>query len=130
MFSFINLDPLGFLYRINSYIVISIPFQNRGSPLATRKFSFNKTAKPKGDSRRVQHAEQGGISITGCDDLEMVYRGIKADKAGEDNALVNNNNRSIKNKRYVKIADNIDRASRVLFPLAFTIYNIFYWSYY
>ena len=60
----------------------------------------------------------------------MVYRGIKADKAGEDNALVNNNNRSIKNKRYVKIADNIDRASRVLFPLAFTIYNIFYWSYY
>lgn len=60
----------------------------------------------------------------------MVYRGIKANKAGEDNGLVNNNNRSIKNKRYVKIADNIDRASRVLFPLAFTIYNIFYWSYY
>lgn len=83
-----------------------------------------------GDSRKVQHDEQGGISNTGCDDLEMVYRGIKADKAGEDNAVVNNNNRSIKNKRYVKIADNIDRASRVLFPLAFTIYNIFYWSYY
>ena len=58
----------------------------------------------------------------------MVYRGIKADKAEEDNAVVNNNNRSIKNKRYVKIADNIDRASRVLFPVAFSIYNIIYWS--
>lgn len=60
----------------------------------------------------------------------MVYRRTKADKAGEDNALGNNNNISIKNKRWVKIEDNIDRASRVLFPLAFSIYNIFYWSYY
>ena len=59
----------------------------------------------------------------------MVYRGIKADKAGEDNALVNNNI-SIKNKRWVKIADKIDRASRVLFPLAFSFYNLFYWRYY
>ena len=58
----------------------------------------------------------------------MVYRGIKADKAEEDNAVVNNNNRSIKNRRCVKIADNIDRASRVLFPVAFSIYNIIYWS--
>ena len=92
-------------------------------------FSFYKTAKPKGDSPRAQHAEQGGISNAGCDDLEMGYRGINADKAGADNASVNNNI-SIKNKRWVKIADNIDRASRVLFPLAFSIYNIFYWSNY
>ena len=59
----------------------------------------------------------------------MVHRRIKADKAGKDDASVHNN-RGIKYKRLVKIADNIDRASRVVFPLVFGIYNIFYWSYY
>ena len=59
----------------------------------------------------------------------MVYREIKADKAGEVDASVHNN-RDIKHKRLVKIADHIDRASRVLFPVAFSIYNILYWSNY
>ena len=59
----------------------------------------------------------------------MVYRGIKADKVLEDDAPVHNN-RGIKYKRLVEIADNIDRASRVLFPVAFSIYNMFYWSNY
>ena len=59
----------------------------------------------------------------------MVYRGIKPDKAVVNNVSVHNT-RSIRKKPRAKIADNIDKASRVLFPLAFSIYNIFYWTYY
>lgn len=33
-------------------------------------------------------------------------------------------------KAYEKMADMIDKGSRVLFPLAFIVFNIFYWSYY
>ena len=62
-----------------------------------------------------------------CDDLEMVYCGTKPDKVAMDDGTVASN-RSVKNK--AKIADNIDRASRVLFPVVFSIYNIFYWIYY
>lgn len=62
-----------------------------------------------------------------CDDLEMVYCGTKPDKVVVDDGTVASN-RSVKNK--AKIADNIDRASRVLFPVVFSIYNIFYWIYY
>ena len=40
------------------------------------------------------------------------------------------NNRNTKNKRREKMADKIDKASRVLFPLAFIVYNVTYWIYY
>lgn len=61
------------------------------------------------------------------DDLEMVYRATKANKAVVDDGPLDN---STENKKMSKRADAIDQASRVLFPLVFLSYNIFYWTYY
>ena len=69
-----------------------------------------------------------GVANMGSDDdLEMVYRATKDNKAVVDDGPLDNSN---ENKKMSKIADAIDRASRVLFPLAFIAYNIFYWTYY
>ena len=64
---------------------------------------------------------------SGDDDLEMVNRATKANKAVVDDGPLDN---STKNKKMSKIADAIDDTSRVLFPLVFIVYNIFYWTYY
>ena len=61
------------------------------------------------------------------DDLEMVYRATKTNKAVVDDGPSDDSN---ENKKMLKIADAIDQASRVLFPLVFLCYNIFYWTYY
>ena len=69
-----------------------------------------------------------GVTNTGADDdLEMVYRANKANKAVVDDGPLDN---STENKKMSKIADAIDKTSRALFPLAFVAYNIFYWTYY
>ena len=69
-----------------------------------------------------------GVTNTGSDnDLEMVYRANKANKAVVDDGPLDNSTQS---KKMSKIADAIDNTSRVLFPLAFIVYNIFYWTYY
>lgn len=60
-------------------------------------------------------------------DLEMVYRATKANKAVLDDGSLQD---GIKNKRMEKIANAIDNTSRALFPLAFFCFNIFYWTYY
>ena len=62
-------------------------------------------------------------------DLEMVYRAAKANKAVVDDMSLHNS-RNTKNKKKERIADKIDKASRVLFPLTFIVYNIVYWVYY
>ncbi|KAJ7336019.1 Gamma-aminobutyric acid receptor subunit alpha-4 [Desmophyllum pertusum] len=62
-------------------------------------------------------------------DLEMVCRATKAHKTAVDDKSLHST-RSVKHKRMEKIADNIDRASQVLFPLAFTVFNMWYWIYY
>lgn len=62
-------------------------------------------------------------------DLEMGSLPNKADKIVVDDGEVPNN-RSAKIKRMESKASKIDSASRVLFPLAFLFYNIFYWTYY
>jgi len=99
-------------------------YKSNDIPLATRISSSDKSVKSKGASPRTEHT---GNSNMACDDLEMVYCGAKPDKVVVNDGTVASN-RSVKNK--AKIANNIDRASRVLFPMAFIIYNIFYWIYY
>ena len=64
---------------------------------------------------------------TGGDDLEMVYTATKSDKTVLEDGLKED---SGKRKMMEKIACGIDNVSRVLFPLAFVAYNIFYWTYY
>lgn len=65
----------------------------------------------------------------GDNDLEMVYRAAKANKVMVDD-MSHHNHRNTKNKKREKMADKIDKASRVLFPLAFIVYNVSYWIYY
>jgi len=74
------------------------------------------------------NGEVRGVPNMGSeDDLEMVYRATKAHKAVVDDGPPDDSNG---NKKMSKIADAIDQASRVLFPLVFLCYNIFYWTYY
>jgi len=84
--------------------------------------SKNDVSSPSGNG------EVRGVPNMGSeDDLEMVYRATKANKAVVDDGPPDN---STGNKKMSKIADVIDQASRVLFPLVFLCYNIFYWTYY
>lgn len=69
----------------------------------------------------------GATNMGSDDDLEMVYRATKANRAVVDDGPLDS---STENKKMSKIADAIDKASRVLFPLVFIGYNIFYWIYY
>ena len=63
-------------------------------------------------------------------DLEMVYRGTKDAKAVVVDDVSLHENKSTKYERRERIADKIDKASRVLFPLTFVIYNAYYWIHY
>ena len=57
----------------------------------------------------------------------MVYMATKSDKAVMDDGSKED---SGKRKMLEKIACTIDNVSRVSFPSAFIVYNIFYWTYY
>ncbi|KAL9959476.1 hypothetical protein ACROYT_G032802 [Oculina patagonica] len=108
-----------------------IKYKSNDIPLTTRISSSPRSVigQSKNDVNSPT-ANNGGVPNIGSDDdLEMVYRATKGNKAVmEDGPL--HSKRSIKNKRREKIADSIDKVSRVLFPSFFIIYNIFYWAYY
>ena len=65
--------------------------------------------------------------MNGGDDLELAYTATKANKVVMEDGSYEENE---KKKAMEKIANAIDHTSRFLFPVAFTGYNIFYWSYY
>ena len=60
------------------------------------------------------------------DDLEMVKLASKADKSVIDDATVD----FVGHYKRGTIADSLDKASRVLFPLSFITFNIVYWIYF
>lgn len=77
------------------------------------------------------NSPNGEVSNIGSgDDLEMVHRATKVGKIVVDDNSSIQRERSTKSKRMEMIASKIDRASRVLFPSVFILYNIFYWTYY
>ena len=80
----------------------------------------------KAETRTTSDDVYGGVPDN---DLEMVYRAAKANKAVVDDMSLHNK-RDAKNKKRERIADKIDKASRVLFPLAFVVYNVAYWVYF
>ena len=61
------------------------------------------------------------------ENLELAYRGTNANKEVLDDCAIQENK---SNKRLEKAAASIDNISRVLFPLSFVVYNIYYWTYY
>lgn len=102
-------------------------FQKNDVPLMTRISSSIKCAVGlEAETKTTSDDVYGGVPDN---DLEMVYRATKANKAVVDDMSLRNNRDAKKNKKE-RIADKIDKASRVLFPLAFVVYNIVYWVYY
>lgn len=102
-------------------------FQKHDVPLMTRISSSIKcTVGSQAETKTISDDVYGGVPDN---DLEMVYRAAKANKAVVDDMSLRNN-RDAKNKKREMIADKIDKASRVLFPLAFVVYNVVYWVYY
>lgn len=84
-----------------------------------------------GSKSSSTNSPNGGVSNIGSgDDLEMVYRATKVGKTVVDDNSSIQRERSTKSKRMEMIASKIDKASRVLFPSVFILYNIFYWTYY
>ena len=60
------------------------------------------------------------------DDLEMGNKTNKANKSAVDDATLGD----FISSRKETAADFIDKGSRVVFPLAFVIFNIVYWVYF
>lgn len=84
-----------------------------------------------GSKSSSTNSPNGGVSNIGSgDDLEMVHRATKVGKIVVDDNSSIQRERSTKSKRMEMIASKIDRASQVLFPSVFILYNIFYWTYY
>lgn len=70
---------------------------------------------------------QEGPKMESEEDHEVIYLASKANGTVlEDGSPNKNTVHKPSNKR----AEMIDKASRILFPLAFIVYNIFYWNYY
>lgn len=61
------------------------------------------------------------------DDLETVHSANKTNKTVEDDGWIAGLIGTSKKKT---LADVIDKASRVLFPLSFIILNVVYWVYF
>ena len=105
-------------------------FQRDKPPLSKRiSSSFKSVVGSKKDvtSPVSNGISRRGVPNEGCDDdLEMAYRAKKYNKAVVDDGSVNHD----AGEKKSKMADAIDKASRVLFPLCFIGYNIFYWTYY
>ena len=58
----------------------------------------------------------------------MAYGATKAGKFVVDDGILDQG--KMKSKRIMKKAELIDNASRVLFPLTFALYNLYYWIHY
>jgi len=61
------------------------------------------------------------------DDIEMVDQASKANKSVMDDAAIED---FIGTSKKETAAEYTDKASRVLFPLSFIVFNIVYWAYY
>ena len=70
----------------------------------------------------------GNANLQSQDDLEMVQNATKS-----NNTVLEDGSRdadSVQTKTMATVATAIENIARILFPLAFISYNIFYWTYY
>ena len=107
------------------FSVILFLFQKHDIPLSKRIGSSVKSAVGWKSSTNLTESEQ-----TTNDNASMIvlYMGSKAitETVVNDGSLHD----SVNANRMQKIANAIDSFSRILFPLAFALYNIYYWAYY
>ena len=61
------------------------------------------------------------------DDIEMADQASKANKSVMDDAAAED---FIGTSKKEKAADNIDKASRFIFPILFIAFNVVYWVYF
>ncbi|PFX21850.1 Gamma-aminobutyric acid receptor subunit beta-1 [Stylophora pistillata] len=106
-----------------------IKYKKNDIPLRNRFWSSLRSVI--GSNSPSSNSPNGGVSNIGCDvdGLEMVHRATKVGNMVVDDSSVQEMT-STNSKRMEMIADKIDRASRVIFPSIFILYNIFYWAYY
>lgn len=127
---YVSFNLLTILYYpkgINHFL--SYLFQKHTIPITTRIASSMKCfVSSKSANVNNANDDYKGVSEN---DLEMGYRPSKADKTLVDDAEAEvPHNRSTKITRMEKNASNIDRVSRVLFPLVFLVFNLFYWTFF
>ncbi|XP_068713731.1 gamma-aminobutyric acid receptor subunit alpha-6-like isoform X1 [Montipora foliosa] len=109
-----------------------VRFEKRTTPLSSRICSSVKTCLfGSSTQRRNPDKYNPNDQISKCkDDIELAH-GMHETKANnfvmDDGILDQTTPRS---KRMMKRAELIDNISRVLFPLTFVAYNIFYWTHY
>ena len=85
----------------------------------------SKSAKSWTDSK---HEGNGNANLQSQDDLEMVQNATKS-----NNTVLKDGSRdadSVQTKTMTTVATAIENIARILFPLAFISYNIFYLTYY
>lgn len=106
-----------------------IKYKKNDIPLRNRCSSSLRSVI--GSNSPSSNSPNGGVSNIGSDvdGLEMVHRATKVGNMVVDDSSVQEMT-STNSKRMEMIADKIDRASRVIFPSVFILYNIFYWTYY
>ncbi|XP_068713721.1 gamma-aminobutyric acid receptor subunit alpha-1-like isoform X2 [Montipora foliosa] len=107
------------------YILIKKATKKDGN--ISRKIPKSKSLSGSETNDRSSKKPNGHAYMGNGEDLEMGLKDIKVDKISLDSCEIQENT---KNKRMKKMANLIDSISRVLFPLTFACYNIFYWTHY
>ena len=96
-------------------------------PLSGKISQSIKSALGANNVSKSPDRHKGETNTGTDDDLEMVHRANKASKTVVDDGSIADLTGTSKKE---KAADNIDKASRVLFPLIFIIFNVVYWVYF
>ena len=110
------------LYRLINLQVNQIPISKKISQSLKSVIGTNKGgSSPKANGHVLTNKSYED------DDLEMVEQASKANKSVLDDAAVED---FIGTSKKEMAAEFTDKASRVLFPLSFVIFNIVYWVYF
>lgn len=107
-----------------------IKFKDNSIPLFKRiQSTLTSVIGSKKNVSKSNSFNNGEESNHGLDnDLEMIDSATKAEKAVVDDGSQDDISKS--GDKMAKIANAIDKTSRVLFPFVFVCFNIFYWTYY
>lgn len=111
------------MYRLINFQVNQIPISKKISQSLKSVIGKNK----EGNSQKANGHVVTNKTFEGDDDLEMVEQASKANKSVLDDAAVDE---FIGASKKEMAAEYTDKASQVLFPLSFVIFNIVYWVYF